>query len=297
MLKFGSSVLARPDDYLRVADVVATEVARGRRVVAVVSAMGETTDSLLSAARSVTPAPPDSLIGALLATGEEASVALLVLALAARRVRASGFNAWRVPVRTRGPLDDADPVSVDAAMLRHTLRTHDAVAFPGFIGVDSTGVPSVLGRGGSDLTALFLGHALGAAEVRLVKDVGGVFPSDPAGRHGGHSRAAAAHPAHPATPPAHPAPAPAHPATAPAHPAPTPAHPATPPAHTATPPTHPATGPATSARAPTPFATLTWSQARAIGGGVVQPKALDFAARRRLRFRVVGLDGAGTLIG
>lgn len=241
VLKFGSSVLSRPKDYLRAAEVVAAEVGRGRRVVAVVSAMGETTDSLLSAARSVTPAPPDSLIGALLATGEEASVALLVLAMAARQVRATGFNAWRVPVRTRGPLDDADPVSVDAALLRRTLRTHDAVAFPGFIGVDATGVPSVLGRGGSDLTALFLGHALGAAEVRLVKDVGGVFPSDPAGHLGGHSRAGAAR--------------------------------------------------------PTPFATLTWGQARAIGGGVVQPKALDFAARRRLRFRVVGLDGAGTLIG
>lgn len=236
VLKFGSSVLARPQDYLRVAEMIESEVARGDKVVAVVSAMGGTTDSLLAAARSVTPAPPDTLIGALLATGEEASVALLVLALAARGVRATGFNAWRLPLRTRGPVHDADPVSVDAERIRAVLRSHDAVAFPGFIGVDATGVPSVLGRGGSDLTALFLGHALEPAEVRLVKDVGGIFPSDPRVTGGDHPGA-------------------------------------------------------------TPLPALSWAQARAIGGRVVQAKALDFAQRRRLRFRVVGLDGAGTAVG
>ena len=163
--KFGSSVLECPADYPRVADALRAEIAAGGKVVAVVSAMGGTTDALLAAARVVTPAPPHSLIGALLATGEDASVALLVLALAARGVRAEGMGASRLPVLTRGVLDDAEPVAVDTGQLRAALQRSDVVVFPGFVGVDVTGVPSLLGRGGSDLTALFLGHALGDAQV------------------------------------------------------------------------------------------------------------------------------------
>jgi len=189
--------------------------------------MGNTTDSLLAAARSVTPESPDRLMGALLATGEEASVALLTLALAAERVRAVGFNAWRLPLRTRGSLRDADPVAVDTTRIQAVLGVRDAIVFPGFVGVDETGVPSLLGRGGSDLTALFLGDALGAAEVRLVKDVDGIFPADPrCGRGSGPHRTRGSG--------------------------------------------------VRTAVSRAPCSTLTWSQARTIGGGVVQPKANRF---------------------
>ena len=247
VLKFGSSVLAGPQDYPVVAEMIGHKVARGRAVVAVVSAMGDTTDSLLAAARSVAPALPDRLMGALLATGEETSVALLTLALAGRGVRAVGFNTWRLPIRTQGSLCDADPVAVDAAQIRATLASHDAVVLPGFVGLDVTGVPSLLGRGGSDLTALFLGDALGAAEVRLVKDVDGIFPVDPRRRGPGP---------------------------------------------------HLCDGPdARPAEGQAPCSQLTWAQARTIGGGVVQSKAIDFAERRKLDFRVTGLTGQGTRVG
>lgn len=248
VLKFGSSVLACPEDYPVVAGVIGREVACGRKVVAVVSAMGDTTDALLSAARSVAAAPHDRLMGALLATGEEASVALLTLALAAKGVPAAGVNAWRLPVRTRGSLRDADPVAVDTGQIRAMFASHDVVIFPGFVGVDVTGVPSLLGRGGSDLTALFLADALGAEAVRLVKDVDGIFPSDPRRLSGAvsHRREGAGE-----RPPG----------------------------------------------GPEPYSTLTWSQAQEIGGAVVQSKAIDFAERRGLAFRVTGLTGKGTNVG
>ena len=238
VLKFGSSILAGPQDYPVVAAMIGRKVACGRRVVVVASAMGDTTDSLLAAARSVAPALPDRLMGALLATGEEASVALLTLALADRGVRAMGFNTGRLPIRTQGSLCDADPVGVDAVQIRAMLASHDAVVFPGFVGVDVTGVPSLLGRGGSDLTALFLGDVLGAAEVRLVKDVDGIFPVDPRRSQGPGPRGRQA-----------------------------------------------------------PCSRLTWAEARTIGGGVVQSKAIDFAEHRKLDFRVTGLTGKGTRIG
>lgn len=233
VLKFGSSVLECPADYQRVAEALWAETTAGRKVVAVVSAMGGTTDALLAAARAVAPTPPpDSLMGALLATGEDASVALLVLALAARGVRAQGTCASRLPIVTRGALDDADPVAVDTAQLRAALRESDVVVFPGFVGVDVTGVPSLLGRGGSDLTALFLGHALGGAEVRLVKDVDGVYPADPR------------------------------------------------------------TNPGIEA-----YDEMSWGEAIRVGGEIVQGKAVEFAARHRMRFRVAGLGGRGTWVG
>ncbi len=232
VLKFGSSVLACPRDYLRVADALAVRVAMGSRIVAVVSAMEGQTDALLSAARSVSPRLPGPLIGALLATGEEASVALLVLALAGRGVRAEGFIASRLPILTRGALDDAEPIGVDAARLRTALQRSDVVVFPGFVGVDVTGVPSLLGRGGSDLTALFLGHALGDAEVCLVKDVDGVYPADPR------------------------------------------------------------TNPEIAA-----YEEMDWSEAIRVGGEIVQGKAVEFAQRHRMRFRVAGMGGRGTWVG
>ena len=232
VLKFGSSVLERPEDYRSVAAEVRAEVEKGRKVVAVVSAMGGTTDELLAAAKTVNQSPPHALLVSLLATGEEASVALLTLALVARGVRAAGVSASRVPVRTRGALDDAEPVHVDTGQIRRALRTRDVLVFPGFVGRDASGVPSLLGRGGSDLTALFLGDALGASEVRLVKDVDGIFPEDPDGRDD-----------------------------------------------------------------LAPYAALTWDSVRRLGGGVVQPKAIDYAERRQVRFRVTGPRGAGTWVG
>ena len=178
VLKFGSSVLERPEDYRLVAAEICAEVEKGRKVVAVVSAMGRTTDELLAAVKVVTQSPPHSLLVSLLATGEEASVALLSMALAAKGVRATDYTVAELPVYTRGPLEDAEPVGVDSDRIRSALEISDAIIVPGFVGMDLTGVPSLLGRGGSDLTALFLGHVLGA-EVRLVKDFDGIYPQDP----------------------------------------------------------------------------------------------------------------------
>ncbi len=232
VLKFGSSILTGPVAYRSVAEEVRAEVAGGAKAVVVVSAMGGTTDSLLAYARAVAPSPPDSLIGALLATGEEASVALLAIALMAAAVRARSLPSWRVPIHTRGALGDADPVHVDAEAIIAALESHDAVVLPGFVGLDATGASSLLGRGGSDLTAVFLGHMLGATEVRLVKDVDGIYPVDPKRFPGTE-----------------------------------------------------------------PLSRATWDEARSVGGGIVQDKALAYAERHILGFRVASPGGRGTLVG
>jgi len=185
VLKFGSSVLADAERFRLAAEEIELEVALGRRVLAVVSAMGETTNGLLEAARSVSPRPAAGLTAQLLATGEDASVSLLGIALTARGVNAHCLPTRAFGLRTVGPLDDAEPVGCDLEGLFDAMQAHDVVVVPGFVGWDRSGAPALLGRGGSDLTALYLAHALSAEEVRLIKDVDGVYEIDPKrGPHG-----------------------------------------------------------------------------------------------------------------
>jgi len=184
VLKFGSSLLSGRDGFDRVVGEVEREVARGHRVLAVVSAMRGTTDHLLGTARELSSSPPRGLLSVLLRTGEDASVALLGIALVQAGVNAHVLTAEELGLKTSGPLDDAEPVDVRLARLVSCLRAHDVTVVPGFVGTDTSGNPSLLGRGGSDLTALFLADRLGAEVVRLVKDVDGVFPRDPNGDAG-----------------------------------------------------------------------------------------------------------------
>lgn len=232
VLKFGSSLLRDAEGFRIAAEEVGQDVARGRRVLAVVSAMRGTTDRLLGAATALGD-PPPALLASLLRTGEDASVALLGMALTARGLLAHAVSADALDLRTSGSLDDAEPVDVDPRRLQAWLSAHHVVVVPGFIGRDDSGAPSILGRGGSDLTALFLARELGVREVRLIKDVHGVHPTDPKADGGGGE----------------------------------------------------------------PLDKASWAQVRRLGNGVVQSKALRFAERSELRFRVAAPGGRGTLVG
>jgi homoserine dehydrogenase len=179
VLKFGSSVLASPEHLANAVHEIYRWWRVGKRVVAVVSAIGSTTDRLLAEAKRLSARPDEEATAELLATGEAESVALLKLALAKAGIPASALDAARLGVRTRGPLLDADPVGLDADALHARLRQRPVLVVPGFVGRHDDGRLSLLGRGGSDLTALFLAARLGA-ECRLLKDVPGLFEWDPA---------------------------------------------------------------------------------------------------------------------
>jgi homoserine dehydrogenase len=179
VLKFGSSVLGREEDLPRAVAEVLAALGRGERVVAVVSALGGTTEELLARAAQLAPHPEPTALAALLATGERASAALLAISLAEAGVSASLADPERIALRANGPHLDASPLDVDAAALRALLETHAAVVVPGFFARRADAAVATLGRGGSDLTALFLAERLGARCI-LVKDVDGVYDGDPA---------------------------------------------------------------------------------------------------------------------
>ncbi|MGA2383941.1 MAG: M20/M25/M40 family metallo-hydrolase [Gemmatimonadales bacterium] len=183
VLKFGSSVLGTERDYAAAVAGIRRHLQRGERVLAVVSALKGATDRLLADAHFFGPEPEPAATASLLATGEAASAARLALALDAAGVEAVLLDPGAIGLMTAGPLLDAEPVAVNGDAVRRGLEDSGAAVVAGFYGRDSGGGYALFGRGGSDLTALFLAHRLGAASCRLIKDVEGVYEHDPgAGR-------------------------------------------------------------------------------------------------------------------
>lgn len=178
VLKFGSSVLRSDADFPRAVHEIYRWVRAGHRVIAVVSAMQNTTDELLNRAKSM--GGGDHGVAALLATGEATSTALLWLALARAGVPALALDEVRLGLRTRGPILDSEPCALDTRSVLCGLEKVPVVVAPGFVGRQQDGAISLLGRGGSDLSAIFLAQEVQAESCRLIKDVDGIFECDPA---------------------------------------------------------------------------------------------------------------------
>ena len=177
VLKFGSSVLRDEADLPRAVHEIYRHWRHGSQVLVVVSAIGQTTDELLRRAENLASEPHAQSVATLLATGETTSASLLGIALHRSGLPVKVFDAGQVHLRTTGNALDAEPISVDADKLREHLAT-SIVVVPGFVGVSDSGDTTLLGRGGSDLTALFLAERLEAHAV-LIKDVHGLYESDP----------------------------------------------------------------------------------------------------------------------
>ncbi len=179
VLKFGGSVLRGPRDLAAAVAEVARTLEKGSRVVVVTSAFAGVTERLLARARKRFRQPAAKPLASLLATGESRSSAYLALALADAGIDNELLDPDRVQFRVRGSSLDGEPLDIDTSRLLKALSAAPVVVIPGFFGRSPSGSVVLLGRGGSDLTALFLAERLGARECRLVKDVDGLFSRDP----------------------------------------------------------------------------------------------------------------------
>ncbi|MDX2119130.1 MAG: hypothetical protein SFY96_13200 [Planctomycetota bacterium] len=177
VLKFGSSVLPSEQQLHVAIREIQHRLDEGARVVAVVSALGSTTDDLLEHATAGGPAEPEAL-AAFLATGEARATSLLGLALHRAGIPAHVLDSAGIGLRTHGPVLDADAFLLDSTNIRKALNSRPVLVVPGFVGRDELGRITLLGRGGSDLTALFIAAELGA-ECVLLKDVDGLYDRDP----------------------------------------------------------------------------------------------------------------------
>lgn len=181
VLKFGSSVLRSTDDLPRAVHAIHRHLREGRRVLAVVSAIGDTTDRLLQRAGALTERPTPVDLARLLAGGERESAALFALALERAGVRAATLEPADGCVRASGAVLDAGDVWIDRAAFERAFARAAVCVLPGFYARhDGTDGVCLLGRGGSDLTAVVCSHALGAQRCVLLKDVDGLYDRDPA---------------------------------------------------------------------------------------------------------------------
>lgn len=184
VLKFGSSVLRNPADAPAVASEIYDHVRRGRKVVAVVSALAGQTDKLLSEARALGLDHDNELLPAYVVLGEEQAAALVAIACDRVGLDALGLSVQQLGIVAVGPSQHARPVALGNDDLKNALAKHEVVVVPGFGAVRDCGRVALLGRGGSDLTAVVLAAELGLSRVRLVKDVDGLYDRDPAGAVG-----------------------------------------------------------------------------------------------------------------
>ena len=233
VMKFGSSVLVSPADAPKVASDIYAEVRRGRRVVAVVSAFSGETDRLLCEARALGLLHDNSILPSYVVQGEERSAALVALACDRVGLDAATLTVRELGLTAEGDCEHAKPIGFDPSALECALGKHEVVVVPGYGALSPEGKVVLLGRGGSDLTALFLAAELGLDSVQLIKDVDGLYDRDP--------------------------------------------------------------NTDIDARR---YDQASWAEAKALGGGLVQPDALDLAEARRLNVEVRNyLDGHRTVIG
>jgi aspartate kinase len=178
--KFGGSSLADPAGILRAARRIAATRENGYQVVAVVSAMGDTTDELYDLAGAVSRRPRPSDLDALLSTGELISSALLAIALADLGLAPATFTGSAAGLITDSVHGKAQITDVRPDRIRTALARGEVPIVAGFQGRTNKGKRvTTLGRGGSDLTAVALAAALGASICEIYTDVDGVYTADP----------------------------------------------------------------------------------------------------------------------
>ncbi len=177
--KYGGSSVGTPQRIRHVASRVAENVRAGQKVVVVVSAMQGETDRLLELADAVSQRPTLREVDQLLATGEQASAALLAMALREFDISAWSMNGTQMNMRTDGSFSRARIRSIEREAIEKHLQIGDVVVATGFQGIDDDGNLNTLGRGGSDTSAVALAAALDAKECEIYTDVEGVFTADP----------------------------------------------------------------------------------------------------------------------
>ncbi len=178
--KYGGTSVADVERIKRVAGRIAAAKEAGNEVVVVVSAMGRSTDDLVSLAEEISPSPPARELDMLLTAGERISMALLAMALAERGIQARSFTGSQAGIITDAIHGKAKIVDIAPGRVRESLTAGDAVIVAGFQGVSQdTKDVTTLGRGGSDTTAVALAAALQADLCEIYTDVDGVYTADP----------------------------------------------------------------------------------------------------------------------
>jgi aspartate kinase len=179
VMKFGGTSVANAERLKRAAQRIVAQREDGKRVVAVLSARGKTTDELIAMAEEISPHPDRREMDMLLSTGERISCALCAMAINDLGHRAISLTGSQAGIVTDTSHTKARILDVRADRIREALNEDRIVLVAGFQGVSTSRDVTTLGRGGSDTTAVALAAAVDAAVCEIYTDVAGVFTADP----------------------------------------------------------------------------------------------------------------------
>lgn len=176
--KFGGSSLADTARITLVASRIAEKVRRGTHVICVVSAMGKTTDHLLSLSREIHDQASKRELDMLLTTGEQVSASLLSMALQKEKISSKSLNAFQAGIITTEDFSNARITKMESDRLQHWADEYEVIVITGFQGITEEGDLTTLGRGGSDTSAVALAAAL-QVPCEIYSDVDGIYTIDP----------------------------------------------------------------------------------------------------------------------
>ncbi len=179
VMKFGGTSLATAERVERIADKLVRHKEAGDKVIAVVSAMGKSTDDLVHLAKTVNPNPPAREMDVLMSAGEQISMSVLAMAVESRGCKALSFSGAQAGIITDTEYSRAKIRDIHADRLFYALEKGYIVIVAGFQGITRSGDVTTLGRGGSDTTAVAVAAAVGADVCEIYTDVDGVYTADP----------------------------------------------------------------------------------------------------------------------
>ena len=177
--KFGGSSVADADKIRNVARIITDTYQKGNRVVAVLSAQGDTTDDLIEKAAEINPAASKRELDMLLSTGEQISCALCAMAIESMGFPVVSLTGWQAGFRTNSGYGNARIKRVQGERIRAELDKRRIVIVTGFQGLNKYDDITTLGRGGSDTSAVAIAAALNADLCQIFTDVDGVYTADP----------------------------------------------------------------------------------------------------------------------
>ncbi len=177
--KYGGTSVSSIQKLKKIAEKIATERVAEVNYLIVLSAMGDTTDKLVSLSRKASKNPNPRDYDLLLSTGEQVSVAVLSMILNNMNVSSISLTGWQAGIRTDSTSTMARIEAINIKKIKSEFTKKNIVIVAGFQGIDHKDNITTLGRGGSDTTAVALAAALKADECQIYTDVDGVYTTDP----------------------------------------------------------------------------------------------------------------------
>ena len=172
--KFGGSSVATPEKMFNIVNRVLAGKKEDDNIVLVVSAMGDTTDELVSLAKQVTSHPYGREMDRLLSTGEQMSIALMAMAFMEKGHPAVSMTGEQAGIKSSNAYGKGRITDIDPSRVFEALKDGNIVIVAGFQGITDDGDITTLGRGGSDTTAVALAGAMKADVCEIFTDVEGV---------------------------------------------------------------------------------------------------------------------------